>query len=182
MKKKILNAVELLFLFATFVVLNMKTIEVVSSAVPTEATQFVSTISLWKNYLLSYPIYFFYVVIAVMCVVSIITKSEYREGRIHSILPIIWFVLVTIRLIVTQGETRTWIIVSSERFPQEVFMFFAVGVVVLGFVKRASFIVGKSKVQNKSNAEELAKYKELLDAGVLTQEEFNKKKKELLRG
>lgn len=32
----------------------------------------------------------------------------------------------------------------------------------------------------QSNADELKKYKELLDSGVITQEEFNAKKKQLL--
>lgn len=35
-------------------------------------------------------------------------------------------------------------------------------------------------VNNVSNADELTKYKELLDTGVITQEEFNTKKKQLL--
>ncbi len=36
------------------------------------------------------------------------------------------------------------------------------------------------KEVNSSNIDELKKYKELLDMGAITQEEFNKKKKELL--
>lgn len=41
---------------------------------------------------------------------------------------------------------------------------------------------GRKEVVNvsKSNADELKKYKELLDSGVITQEEFNAKKKQLL--
>ena len=38
----------------------------------------------------------------------------------------------------------------------------------------------KQVVNNSSNVEELTKYKELLDNGVITQEEFNAKKKQLL--
>ena len=36
------------------------------------------------------------------------------------------------------------------------------------------------KVNNTSSAEELKQYKELLDNGIITQEEFEKKKKQLL--
>lgn len=35
-------------------------------------------------------------------------------------------------------------------------------------------------IQNQSNADELKKYKELLDSGVITQEEFDAKKKQIL--
>lgn len=44
---------------------------------------------------------------------------------------------------------------------------------------RASRTVVKQEIP-QSNAEELRKYKELLDLGVITQEEFNAKKKQLL--
>lgn len=35
-------------------------------------------------------------------------------------------------------------------------------------------------INNNSNADELKKYKELLDSGIITQEEFEKKKQQLL--
>ena len=38
----------------------------------------------------------------------------------------------------------------------------------------------RSKAEEKDNVEQLLNYKKLLDAGVITQEEFDKKKKELL--
>lgn len=38
----------------------------------------------------------------------------------------------------------------------------------------------KKSIGNSSNSEEIKKYKELLDDGIITQEEFDKKKKELL--
>ena len=38
----------------------------------------------------------------------------------------------------------------------------------------------RSKIVEKDNVEQLLNYKKLLDAGVITQEEFDKKKKELL--
>ena len=37
------------------------------------------------------------------------------------------------------------------------------------------------KTSNNSNADEIIKFKQLLDSGVITQEEFDKKKQELLR-
>ena len=44
--------------------------------------------------------------------------------------------------------------------------------------KQAANVVNVAAPQ--SNADELKKYKELLDAGVITQEEFDAKKKQLL--
>ena len=38
----------------------------------------------------------------------------------------------------------------------------------------------QSVIPNKSNADELKKYKELFDSGIITQEEFDAKKKQLL--
>jgi uncharacterized membrane protein len=52
----------------------------------------------------------------------------------------------------------------------------------LGFVKRASVFTGTQTVKAEaSDSEELLRYKELLDAGAITQEEFDKKKKEILK-
>ena len=63
--------------------------------------------------------------------------------------------------------------------------------IIICFVKRSRFIVGLSGeapvvVQTEtghaavSGADELKKYKDLLDSGVITQEEFDAKKKQLL--
>ncbi|MBQ2940785.1 MAG: SHOCT domain-containing protein [Clostridia bacterium] len=41
-------------------------------------------------------------------------------------------------------------------------------------------IVSSPVAESTSNADELKKYKELLDSGVITQEEFDAKKKQLL--
>lgn len=181
MKKKIVNAIELVMLLASFVILNLATIEVQNLSVSTATNGHMAPLTLMKHYITIYPTYFFYAVIAVMCVVSIITKSEHREGRIHSILPILWFVSVNYNVITLSGKVGNWLIVSSKDFPGMLFEGCAIAVVILGFLKRASFIAGVPRVQTTSNAEELAKYKELLDAGAITQEEFDKKKKQLLK-
>lgn len=39
---------------------------------------------------------------------------------------------------------------------------------------------GNTQNNNTSNADELKKYKDLLDSGIITQDEFNEKKKQLL--
>ena len=48
-------------------------------------------------------------------------------------------------------------------------------------IQKTDFVNAETTViQQTSNADELKKYKELLDAGILTQDEFDAKKKELL--
>lgn len=42
-------------------------------------------------------------------------------------------------------------------------------------------VTNKAIIETKNNADELKKYKELLDMGAITQEEFNIKKKQLLK-
>lgn len=39
----------------------------------------------------------------------------------------------------------------------------------------------KAGLENNCNADEIMKYKQLLDNGIITQEEFDKKKQELLK-
>ncbi|MBQ3005714.1 MAG: SHOCT domain-containing protein, partial [Clostridia bacterium] len=61
-------------------------------------------------------------------------------------------------------------------------------VVVVAFAKRASFIADAKEtqqtvvnnIQETTNADELKKYKDLLDSGAISQEEFDAKKKKLL--
>lgn len=57
-------------------------------------------------------------------------------------------------------------------------------VIILSFVKRSKSFNPENKVEVEisaiSEAEELKKFKELLDTGVITQDEFDAKKKELL--
>ena len=73
-------------------------------------------------------------------------------------------------------------------FPVAAFELVLFLAVVAAYVKRSNLIVGKSiagkketaKLQKSSGADELKKYKDLLDSGVITQEEFDAKKKQLL--
>lgn len=59
-----------------------------------------------------------------------------------------------------------------------------IGAVIIGFAKRSTIIAGLPKAveikQESTKADELKKYKDLLDSGAITQEEYDAKKKELL--
>lgn len=184
MKKKIANGIQLLLLVGSFIILSTKCVTVMhyASTNPSSAIQ-ATTLALASYYATIYPMYFFYAVCAVMCVVSILTKAEHRDGKMHSVVPILWFVFVHWNLFGLTGRIGDFVIVSNQ-FPAGVFEVCALGVVILGFLKRSTLIAGHPVIAEVkpsiSQADELKKYKDLLDSGAITQEEFDTKKKQLL--
>lgn len=188
MKKKIANIIELAVLLATFVILCTSTVVVYSaqkSAVSIFDYESIGILTLMSDGLLIYPMYFFYVMIALMCIISIVTNNKHKDGKLHSFLPVLWFISVNVNLALVGGHVTTWRFHSFDGFPIKLFEILAVGVMVIGFAKRSSIIAGvtEEKAVNAelSKADELAKFKELLDKGVITQEEYNKKKKQILK-
>lgn len=186
MKKKIANALELVLLAASFVILNIKCVlgNAVYDGFVSEVVTRRSPLSLMAFYKLQYyPMLFFYAVIAIMCVISIVSKSEHRDGKLHSTLPILLFLNTNWNLITLQGEMGDFIITGYD-FPAAILEALLIGVVVIGFAKRSTLITGLPKTvevkQESSNADELKKYKELLDSGAITQDEYDAKKKQLL--
>lgn len=66
-------------------------------------------------------------------------------------------------------------------------LLFSIIILFLSFIKKSNFVVPKEAAvtqvtinNNSTSADELKKYKDLLDDGAITQEEFEAKKKELL--
>ena len=78
--------------------------------------------------------------------------------------------------------------ITETDFPIALFSGLLFAVIVVAFAKRSSFIAEPKEskqtvvnnIQETTNADELKKYKDLLDSGAITQEEFDAKKKELL--
>jgi uncharacterized membrane protein len=60
-------------------------------------------------------------------------------------------------------------------------MLFIVAIIHVQFIPDKNVLQSSSATTNKSPADELKKYKELLDQGVLTEEEFATKKEQLLK-
>ena len=185
MKKKIANAVELIFLIISFIILNIENMTIIGNNVWSEPYK-VSAIDCMEQYTLKFvPMCVFYLLCAIMCVVSIISKSKEKDGTIHGVLAIVLFISVNWNLIsCTSGDN-----IISNNFPGALFEIMLFLAVVVAFAKRSSIIVGDNKikqhtiinnVQETTNADELKKYKDLLDNGVITQEEFDAKKKQLL--
>ena len=187
MKKRIANAVELLLLITTYIILSVKTFGINTGAK-------VSAIECMQIFYIQFiPMCAIYITCAVMCIVSIISKNKYKDGKIHSILAVILFISVNwnfITIPVPTGDRFT-----SNNFPVAIFELILFLVVVVAFVKRSPLIAPIIKdlpsnneeqpiiikgIQETSNADELKKYKDLLDSGIITQEEFDEKKKQLL--
>ena len=108
-----------------------------------------------------------------MCIVSVFSKSKDKDGALHVVLPIITMIVTDVCLL------GMFVTVSNI----SVFNGIMLAIVVVSFIKRSSVIVPKAKEAPNasiSHADELKKYKELLDTGAITQEEYEAKKKQLL--
>ena len=181
MKKKIANIIEgILQIILIIMPFFMGcTVEIVyfNSALPD-----VSKPGILSDVIIESPFFniMFYTLMAInilMCGYSAISKSKKVDSKLHCALPIIIFIFTNITFI---GITD---INSIENLlVYEVLMF---AVIVISFVKRASFIVGEDEKNvnenvKKTDVDKIKEFKELLDSGVITQEEFDEKKKQLL--
>ena len=185
LKKKIANVVELILLIVSFIILNIQNMTIIGNSVWSEPYK-VSAIDCMEKYTLQFiPMCIFYILCAIMCIISILSKKQYKDGKIHGILAIVLFVSVNWNLIsCTSGDN-----IIENNFPGMIFELILFLAVVVAFAKRSPIIVDNQKepqqtiinnVQESTNADELKKYKDLLDGGAITQEEFDAKKKELL--
>jgi len=188
MKKKIANAVQLILLIVSFIILNLRTITVMGNGVWSQPYE-TSAISLIERFpMFSIPMYILFLLCAVMCVISIVSKSTYKDGKAHGAVAILLFIITVFNLITCTQGGEDLNIVSSENFPGIILIGLLFAVIVVAFAKRSSFIADSKEsqqtvvnnIQETSNADELKKYKDLLDNGAITQEEFENKKKELL--
>lgn len=188
MKKKIVNAIQLVLMLVVFVLLKLPSVEAYHITASNPTAGHISVFSLIEAGMTftTWILYLLFAIIMLMCVVSIIAKSEHKDAKIHCSLPIFWFIVLAYGIIVstTNADGSAWVIVSSEGFNGMLVLGLGLAVVVLGFLKRSTLITGLPKekvvIKQVSDADELAKYKDLLDKGVITQEEFDAKKKQLL--
>ncbi len=132
---------------------------------------------------------------AVLCLISVFNSNDKRDGVLHCILPVINLVVFIILSIANDKVKvdndaifRQPIVVVqvSTMFTVMIFVLFAIA--VIAFAKRSRTVVPAQEenpvtvnnIQEVSTADELAKYKKLLDEKIITQEEFDAKKKQLL--
>ncbi len=122
-------------------------------------------------------IYTFFALNFIMCLVSIVSKNKKKDGVIHCILPILLLVV---------SYLASWAFEISLSPYWNIYLVFIFIMIIVSFVKRANVFNDNSSndvnvvVKNTTDADELKKYKELLDSGVISQEEFVTKKKQLL--
>ena len=119
----------------------------------------------------------------IMCFVSAYSKNKSKDGVIHTIVPIITFALSIFvygqGVINITASTRQCVCTYTAVKTIVLILYFIV--IVLSFLKRSNLIVpDDSKRQINSYADDLKKYKDLLDSGAITQAEFDAKKKQLL--
>lgn len=180
MKKKIANAVQLVLLIVSFIILNSKNVEIPNGIGKMSALSFLHEYSA-----MLVPIYVLFALSAVMCVISIVSKNTYKDGKAHGAVAIL---LLIYTLFAFCTFYSSGICVAETSFPLALFISLLFAVVVVAFAKRSSFIAESKEsqqtvvnnIQETTNADELKKYKDLLDSGAITQEEFDAKKKELL--
>ena len=127
---------------------------------------------------------------SLMCLISALRNNSNRDGVSHTIvsflaLVVVGWVIVMMGLMCDRAET--FCAITANNLPVRVIFILLGSAVVCSMLKRSSLITPKAKkeivVQHSepaSHADELKKYKELLDSGVISQEEFDAKKKQLL--
>lgn len=124
----------------------------------------------------------FMIINVILCTISIVKNTTAKDSTWHVVVPIISSINLLLGLIQDNccgnGE------LSSAMF---ICLILGIILVFMGFIKKSNFVVPKEPVvaqvtinSNSTSADELKKYKDLLDSGAITQEEFEQKKKELL--
>ena len=127
---------------------------------------------------------------SVMCLISALRNNSSRDGVFHTIVSFLSLIVVgwvIVMMGLMSDRAATFCAITANNLPVKVIFILLIAAVVCNMLKRSSLITPKEKkeivVQNNepvSNADELKKYKELLDSGVISQEEFDEKKKQLL--
>lgn len=183
LKKRIANAVELFLLVVSFVIMCMNSITKVSigSWASPYKTSLLNCIS--EDIIKFIPMCVLFGICAVMCIISIVSKNTDKDGKAHIAVAVILFISATYNTIsCTIGDEFI-----SFDFPFTVLIAIWFAIVVVAITKRSSLIAGSenketvfNNVIENTSADELKKYKNLLDSGAITQEEYNEKKKQLL--
>ena len=189
MKKRIANGIQLVLMFISFILLWIPCIKLQYIDLIRDMPVDTSMVDVMKYQGTLYSVFAIFAITAILCIISIIVKPEHKDGKIHVILSIVLFFFATMS-IVKEGSAvgQEWMVAESN-FPTYLYLGCIVGAVVVSIAKRSTIITGlpskKERVvinnnQITTNADELKKYKDLLDNGTITQEEFNEKKKQLL--
>lgn len=137
----------------------------------------------------SVPVFFILVGIA-MSVFSIIRKSLHRDSKLYVVIPFLAILSFAFAIFLLKDNPP--VNFSSDKYYVYLFgttPFLPVSILlwltfIISLIKRSKSFnpekVVKIETIKMSNANEIKQYKELLDSGAISQEEFDMKKKELL--
>lgn len=129
-----------------------------------------------------------------ICIASIIRRSNDRDGFLHVLLPLFvlgaFYVFAYLMANAADVLTENGTVNKFHYYDMpKIVMGISFAVFLLALVKRSKLLTPRETVNAvivndknvpASNADELKKYKELLDSGAITQEEYEAKKKQLL--
>ena len=175
MKKKIVNVVEIVIEIAILVIFfSMRG----SVSIDGGIHYYEGTVSSALHQVVVYaiPFYVLWGLNLIMCVFGVFDKSKKKDGAMHAVLPILLFIFTDWCILALAETANSFLLLQGLMF----------AMVIVAFVKRSRAIVGEAPdtvvVANAqpSSADELKKFKDLLDSGAITQEEFDAKKKQLL--
>ena len=121
---------------------------------------------------------------ALICIGSVFMKTEKKDGAVHIVLPILFFV---IWFFFYNAAYQRGYNITIYPLGRSIAIILIATIIFLSVLKRSNFVFSHndapvviSTSHNMSNADELKKFKDLLDSGVISQEEFDAKKKQLL--
>lgn len=194
-KKRQLNLIEFVIQLVTlfsFIVIPSATMysgSISSTSDSITHTANTTTTSMGGYLLLNAPVFLFLIlgfmaVNAIICLVSVLGNSTDRDGKAHVAFAIVAAFLCFWSLITDFTLSPVHLEISA--LYKAFVILCSIAIVVIAVIKRSSRIVpaveksATTIIQAASSADELKKYKELLDSGVITQEEFDAKKKQLM--
>ena len=139
-----------------------------------------------NEYLVSTVSLLFMIINVIICVISMVKNTKTKDSAWHVVIPIISAITLFFALI---QEPSKHVCGKTGQITSMMItcLLFSIIILFLSFIKKSNFVVPKEAAvtqvtinNNSTSADELKKYKDLLDDGAITQEEFETKKKELL--
>ena len=131
----------------------------------------------------------FLIVGIIMCIISALHNDARKDGISHIIISILALFFAGVSSTEIEGvliHAEGWVETTVNMATQTLLIIFLGLAIVCNMVKRSNLLnpkVASDKASDAtaySPADEIKKYKELLDMGVISQEEFEAKKKQLL--
>ena len=190
-KKKVLNIIEIIL--QIFAIVNLFFPDVMRNAVtdtPYSYFEYAITGSTMSVVICALIILLF-VVNIILCIKSLAKKEQEKKDSLwHVTLPIFNLVALFVSMAFLDNGSSSYMFTDVPVWSTfgYLLLFVLIVIIFVSFMKRSGSGTSKEEPinvinniqQTATNADELKKYKDLLDSGAITQEEFDAKKKELL--